>query len=161
MIEQQARVTRTVGGTAWVSLGGQSGCTACNAGQGCGAGLFGRLLRRRAVELTLANGIEARAGQAVMLGMPESLFLRLVFRLYGWPLVAGLAGALTGHQVAKGFMAGQGAADLLTLAGMIAGAALTLAALRSRGLALPGGGIRLLPGAPGAHCEKSGTPRPE
>ena len=41
-----------------VRVGGQSGCAACDAGKGCGAGLFGKLLRRNPVELELVNEIE-------------------------------------------------------------------------------------------------------
>ncbi|MEJ2385650.1 MAG: hypothetical protein P8Y54_14930 [Xanthomonadales bacterium] len=53
MIEQQGRVTGAAGSQVRVRLGGTSGCTTCDAGRGCGAGVFGRLLQRRPVELEL------------------------------------------------------------------------------------------------------------
>lgn len=126
MIEQQARVLHVVGSKVRVAIGGQSGCAACDAGKGCGAGLFGKLLRRNPVELELANDIGARTGQSVQLGLSETLFMKLVFSLYGWPLMAGLAGAVSGHQLAVAKDAGAGLADLATFVGACAGLALVL-----------------------------------
>ena len=133
MIEQQARVIRTQGDLAWVSVGRQSGCAACDAGKGCGAGIFGRLLRRKPVELELPNSIQAVPGQPVTLGMPEALFMKIVFRLYGWPLLGGLAGALICHQIAKTYFVGDGIIDLMALIGMVTGAAISIVYLRRRG----------------------------
>ena len=65
MIEQQARVLRADDLQVVVRIGGQTGCAACDAGQGCGAGLFGKLLRRNPVELQLTNDIGASAGQSI------------------------------------------------------------------------------------------------
>ena len=147
---------RTDGGVAWVRVGGQGGCAACDAGRGCGAGVFGRLLRRKPVELAVSNGIEARAGQRVTLGMPESLFIRLVVRLYGWPLGAGLAGAIAGHQAGAWVQAGPAAADLLTLGGMVAGAGAVLRFVRGRGPDLSENGVSLLSEAAGETCHAPG-----
>lgn len=126
MIEQQARVLHADGSMVQVRVGGQSGCAACDAGKGCGAGLFGKLLRRNPVELELVNEIGARTGQSVQLGFSETLFMKLVFKLYGWPLMAGLAGAVSGHRLAVAKGAGAGLLDLATLAGACAGLALVL-----------------------------------
>ena len=102
MIEQQGLIVAVSGGTASVRLGGKSACTACNAGKGCGAGIFGRLLKRKPVVLELKNGPGARVGQSVMVGLPETLFLRLVFKFYLFPLLAGLAGAASGSCIKNG-----------------------------------------------------------
>ena len=126
MIEQQARVLRAGGSKVLVSIGGRGGCVACDAGKGCGAGLFGKLLKRNPVELELVNDIGATAGQSVRLGLSETLFMKLVFSLYGWPLIAGLAGAASGHQLAVANNAGAGLLDLATFTGACAGLALVL-----------------------------------
>jgi sigma-E factor negative regulatory protein RseC len=109
-----------------VRIGGQTGCDACDEGKGCGAGLFGKLLRRNPVELKLANVINAREGQAVRLGISESLFLRLVLRLYGWPLIAGFAGAAIAYRIATSFGSSDGMSDLATIAGACLGLAAVL-----------------------------------
>lgn len=97
MIEQQGRIAEMSGTRLRVRMGGTSGCSACDAGRGCGAGIFGRLLQRRPIDLEFENQLGADVGQAVMVGIPESLFMRLVVRLYLVPLLAGLAGAAAGH----------------------------------------------------------------
>lgn len=93
MIEQQARVLTVSGSKAVVRLGGQSGCSACDAGQGCGAGLFGRLLRRRMADFEVENSANAQPGDPVMIGIEEASYAKWVMLLYGLPLVMGLVGA--------------------------------------------------------------------
>lgn len=99
MISQQGRVVAIKGDSVVVNIGGVSGCPACDAGQGCGAGIFGRLLRNRKVDIQVENIIGATGGQSVNIGISEHRFLGLVFSLYVWPLLAGLIG------VALGFVA--------------------------------------------------------
>lgn len=94
VIEQRGKVTGLEGDKAWVRIGGQSGCPACDAGQGCGAGLFGKLLNRSDARILIDNDALANAGDVVVLGLDESDYLALVVRLYGLPLVAGLGGAM-------------------------------------------------------------------
>lgn len=123
MIEQQGLVVAVSGEIASVQLGGNSGCPACDAGKGCGAGVFGRLLQRKPVILELHNQPGAKPGQAVLVGLPESLFLRLVFGFYLFPLLAGLAGAVIGHYLSVRLQLGAGAQDsIVLLVAVLAGA---------------------------------------
>jgi sigma-E factor negative regulatory protein RseC len=119
MIEQQGLVIAASGKIVSVRLGGSSGCAACDAGKGCGAGVFGRLLQRKPVVLDLHNEPGALVGQAVMVGLPETLFLRLVLSFYLYPLLAGLAGAIIGHYVSVKLKAGPATTDGLTLLGAV------------------------------------------
>ena len=115
MIEQQGRVVAVDQGMAEVRLGGTVGCARCDAGKGCGAGVFGRLLKRRPVTIRLDNTVDAGQGQPVMVGIPETLFLRLAARLYLYPLLAGIGGAAVGYHVSTLGNLGPVAADLITL----------------------------------------------
>ena len=119
MIEQQGVVVASRSGRAQVRLGGRSGCTACDAGRGCGAGIFGRLLRRRPLVLTLDDALGVSPGQAVMVGLPESWFLTLVTRFYLYPLLAGLVGAMLGHYVSDKFEAVMAVKDAAALLGAV------------------------------------------
>ncbi len=132
MIAQQGRVTAIQGSNAVVRVGGTSGCAACDAGKGCGAGVFGRLLKRNPVSVCVFNDIDAQVGQAVEVGIAEERFLALVFRLYILPLLGGLAGAVTGFAVAQRADAAGPAADLLILLGGLAAAAVCLLWARQR-----------------------------
>lgn len=132
MIEQQARVLDVRGDLAEVRLGGASGCARCDAGKGCGAGIFGRLLRRKPVSVMLSNTVSARPGQAVIVGIPEALFLNLVFRFYLFPLLTGVVGAAIGHYVAVAAQLGPSGTDAATLlAGLAAGLAVIFASGRA------------------------------
>ena len=92
MIEQQGRVIGLDGADALVAVGGRTGCSTCDAGEGCGAGIFGRLLDRIDAPLRVPNTLNVAPGQAVRLGLTESAFLELALRLYGLPLCFGILG---------------------------------------------------------------------
>ena len=131
MIEQQGKVVSAVDGVIRVRLGASSGCSACDAGKGCGAGVFARLLQRKPVMLEFQNAIDAAEGQAVMVGLPESLFMSLVFRLYLYPLLAGLAGAVAGHWLAGLVQLAPALTDFSALALGLIGAAWVVRRSRS------------------------------
>lgn len=99
MLEQQGQVVAVAGDLVSVRLGGSVGCSACDAGKGCGAGIFAQLFRRKPATFDLVNELDVHVGQAVIVGIPESLFLRLLFRLYLFPLLLGLAGMVFGHYI--------------------------------------------------------------
>lgn len=132
MIEQQGKVVAASDGIARVRIGGTSGCANCDAGKGCGAGVFGRLLKRKPVELEVENSLEALPGQAVIVGLPESLFLRLVARLYLIPLLSGVAGAALGHYLSVQGGAGPAGSDFAALLSGLAAGAVTLGWVRRR-----------------------------
>ena len=127
MIEQQGKVVAVSNGNARVRLGGTSGCSSCDAGRGCGAGVFGRLLKQRPVLLELENHVNAEQDQAVVVGIPEALFLRLSLRLYLLPLLAAIAGAAFGYYLSFTIGTGAVVADVFTLlCGFAGGAAVVL-----------------------------------
>jgi positive regulator of sigma E activity len=98
MIEQNVQVVRCKGERIWVRLGSQSGCSACDNGNGCGAGVFAKLLQRKPAILELArNDLDVEQGQMVTLAFPEQVYMKLVFASYGWPLLAALVGVFAGH----------------------------------------------------------------
>ncbi len=119
MIEQQGLIVAVAGEVASVRLGGSSGCAVCDAGKGCGAGIFGRLLQRKPVVLELHNQPGAQLGQSVMVGLPETLFLRLVFSFYLFPLLAGLVGAAVGHYISVKLQVASAVSDGLALLGAV------------------------------------------
>jgi sigma-E factor negative regulatory protein RseC len=118
------------GGSVDIRLGGTTGCASCDAGKGCGAGVFGRLLKRKPVVIRLENTVHARPGQPVMVGIPETLFLRLVTRLYLLPVLAGVAGSAAGYALASAASMGSAGLDAVTL---LCGVAAGLAAIFSLG----------------------------
>ncbi|HKJ18099.1 MAG TPA: SoxR reducing system RseC family protein [Xanthomonadales bacterium] len=126
MISQQGRITSVDQQEVTVEIGGVSGCPACDSGKGCGAGIFGRLLRNRQAAIQLPNTIDAVPGQAVKLGISEQYFLRLVFRMYALPLLAGLIGASVGFSLASSGNHQGLALDVWTLVAGIVAAGLVM-----------------------------------
>jgi len=127
MIEQQGMIVAVVNGKACVRLGGSSGCSSCDAGRGCGAGVFGRLLKRKPVILELENQVGAQQGQPVMVGIPEALYLRMIARLYLYPLLAAIAGAAIGYYLFVSAESDPASSDMITLlCGLAGGAAVIL-----------------------------------
>lgn len=136
MIEQNVQVMRCENKTVWVRMGSQTGCSVCDKGQGCGAGVFAKLLQRQPVLLQLADpdGL-FRVGQMVTLALPERLYLKMVLANYAWPLLAALLGAWTAFSIASSFQLTNGLLDAATLVGGVLAAALVMRIIRLRGTA--------------------------
>ncbi len=121
MNETLARVVRVEGETAWVRVEAPASCGACG-GRGCGStSVFGQLFNPRPAEYPVDNGLGARVGEAVVVGVPEGAVLRSVFRSYVLPLLLLLAGAVLGMQAGG---------EPLAMAGAGLGLALGLVLLR-------------------------------
>ncbi len=120
MIEETGQVVRVQGEFAWVESERRSSCGSCATQEGCGTGVIARALVNRAVTLKVLNRIDARVGDRVVVGIPESGLLRGAFAVYSVPLLALFAGALCGHWLA-------GDSDPAAIAGAAAGLAAGLA----------------------------------
>lgn len=92
MIETPAQVTRVEGRDAWVASRAPSSCGACG-GKGCGASVFGRFWHPDEPEYRVGNPIGARAGDTVVVGLPDGALLRAALASYALPLLLLLAGA--------------------------------------------------------------------
>jgi len=123
MIEQNVQVVRCQDERMWVRLGSQTGCTACENGEGCGAGVFAKLLQRKPVIIELVRkDASIKTGQMITLAFQEHVYLKLVLAFYGWPLLAAIAGAFAGHGFATWTQAEAGVIDFYTLlGGLLAG----------------------------------------
>ena len=138
MIEQQGQVITSSDEFVNVRIGGASGCPACDAGKGCGAGIFGRLVGRKPTVLELSKEFEVKVGQIVIVGLPESVFLLLVMRLYLLQLLSGLAGAVIGHYIASSLGATSAQTDVSALLVTVLAASLAVVWNRNRSSGIPG-----------------------
>ena len=123
MIEQNVQVVRCTQECVWVRVGSQSGCSACDNGNGCGAGVFAKLLQRQSVVIKLPRkNIDIQPGQMVTLAFPEQVYLKVVLAHYGWPLLAALTGAAAAFALGRELQLGGATLDLATLlGGLLAG----------------------------------------
>jgi positive regulator of sigma E activity len=133
MIEQNVQVVRCQEKRLWVRLGSQTGCTACDNGNGCGAGIFAKLLQRKPVILELArNDMSVEPGQMVTLAFSEQVYLKLVLASYGWPLLAALAGAFAGHGLATWLAVGPALIDVAALSGGLLAGGFVMRSIKNR-----------------------------
>ena len=157
VIQERARILRIEGDTAWVQCESQAGCVRCAAGEGCGAGLFARLLRGRLQELpvTLPEPLitQLANGDWLLLGLSVSAVQTASFLLYGLPLAGLLVGAVAASFIVPG--------DVAAFIGAAAGLAAGLGIARRWGARLAGSGalqaIVLRPLGANEPC----SPRPE
>jgi sigma-E factor negative regulatory protein RseC len=99
MIETPALVMRAEGQTAWVETRMEGACGSCGSG-GCDVAILSNLFHRRPREYRVHNGIGARVGDRVMVGLREGALLRSTAAIYGLPLLLLLAGAMLGGWLA-------------------------------------------------------------
>jgi len=133
MIEQNVRVVRCQEERLWIRMGSQSGCSVCDSGKGCGAGVFAKLLQGRAVTLELPrHDLNIEPGQMLTLNIPERIYIKLVLVSYGLPLLAALAGVFTGHGVGTWLGLGPLPVDVSALVGALISAGFAMLFIKRR-----------------------------
>ena len=133
MIEQNVRVVRCQEERLWIRMGSQSGCSVCDSGNGCGAGVFAKLLQRRAVTLELPrHDLNIEPGQMLTLNIPERVYIKLVLTSYGLPLLAALAGVFAGHGVGTWLGLGPLPVDACALVGALVSAGFAMHFMKRR-----------------------------
>ncbi len=131
MIEETGRVVGLDGEFALVQSERRSSCGSCQVRKGCGTGALSRYFASRVHEVRVANPIGARVGEEVIVGIPESALIRGSLAVYLIPLLALMAGALFGEQMAP--QLGFANSEPLSVLGGIAGLTLGLLWLRRFG----------------------------
>lgn len=102
MLTERARVTDIIENAAGqvsavhVVADARVGCARCEAGQGCGGGVLGKLVQRKQRAVVAANPgkIALTTGQAVLIGLDERVAARGALLVYLMPLGTMLLGAL-------------------------------------------------------------------
>lgn len=112
MLEINARVSRLDGGSVWVRVESPSGCGLCQ-GRGCGRSMFSQIWHTGDPEYCVDNGISARQGDSVVIGLEDGALRQAVILAYGWPLIgavslAALLGLWGDGMAALGLLLGLG-----------------------------------------------------
>lgn len=94
MIEEHAIVVDVDNDTAMLEIVRKTPCGLCGQTRGCGISLWGRLFGHRSNIFKAVNQINAKAGDAVIVGIEEQALLFSSMLVYGIPLATLLVGAL-------------------------------------------------------------------
>ncbi len=99
MIWQPARVIDRDADRLTLSFSAPETCQRCARGEGCGAGVFGRLFARRETRVALPARLAVAVGDHVRVGLDPAHLALAAGLHYGLPLIGFLVGAATGHAV--------------------------------------------------------------
>lgn len=122
MQECHGSVLAVDGEDAWVLPADPSACQACAEGRGCGGGLLAKALAKPPEPVRVANCLNARVGDGVVLGIAEDELLRASLLMYLLPLLVLTAGAGIGQWLGGG--------DIWAIGGGVAGFLLGLVMVR-------------------------------
>lgn len=137
-----ARVKRLEGAHAVVALAQErGGCGRCSEAGGCRSGVLGQMFCASPREFSLPNGIDARAGERVIVRLAAGSLARFSVAAYLIPVVAVLIGGAFGAAFAGDLFARDGGAIAGSLLGLVV--AVCLIAFRL-GPAAVGSGPRLV-----------------
>lgn len=97
MIEEVGTVTRVEGVMAIVAVRKKSSCEGCTAGGACKTTSEG-------VEIEAYNPVHAKVGQTVKLSIKPYTYLKGAMLVYGFPVIALIAGAILGKNIAQTYL---------------------------------------------------------
>ncbi len=129
MIEQTVQVVAIDGDEAWVESLSQSGCERCDAGQGCGGGVFAKLFGNKQFRIKIDNTLNAVVHEKVVIGIPENAITAGSFLVYLSPIFGMIMGGWFGRYLDVQFFHGQ-YGELWTIILAIAGAFLAIVFVR-------------------------------
>ncbi|MES9964489.1 MAG: SoxR reducing system RseC family protein [Candidatus Sedimenticola sp. 20ELBAFRAG] len=123
MLEESAIVTACEGEIAIVETQRKTTCGGCEAGSTCGTSLLAKVFGNRKNSFHVRNPIDARPGERVIIGVPEASLPKASFVFYLVPLLAMMAGAVSGEWLAQqiNFQSTEPMAIFCGLFGLLAG----------------------------------------
>jgi sigma-E factor negative regulatory protein RseC len=86
LIEESAVIIARDGQFADVQALRRGACGACGARAACGTSLLDRFLGRRPLHLRVVNVLDARIGEQVVIGVPETALLQAAVSAYLVPM---------------------------------------------------------------------------
>lgn len=101
MIEEMAKVQSVSG--QWVSVLTMqtSGCNKCSEAKSCSTSILSKFFANKEIKLNLQSDLSLKAGDEVMLGIKESVFLGLTGLVYLVPLCALFICAVLGEYLSQ------------------------------------------------------------
>jgi sigma-E factor negative regulatory protein RseC len=97
--QEKALVLKVEDGFALLQTQRASACQSCNLQNTCGQGLLSKVGGEKTMEFTVANQLQAKAGDVVLIEVPENGLLYASALMFLMPLVMMLALAVAGHEM--------------------------------------------------------------
>ncbi len=87
MVEESASVLSVENDIVWVQAIQQSACGSCQAQKGCGHSLLAKVGQKEIKIPVARNGLDIKANDHVIIGVPEQAILKSSLIMYGIPLM--------------------------------------------------------------------------
>ncbi len=87
MLEETAQVIEVKDGLLTAETESRSGCSHCSTSSSCSTSVVAKLFGVRRNRLVMANSLNARPGDQVVIGIPDQLLVRASLMAYLLPLV--------------------------------------------------------------------------
>lgn len=118
MIEEHAIILSTEGDSeaqsvATIEVVRKTACGLCGKTRGCGNAIWGKIFSHKSTSFKAQNGINAKVGQGVIVGIDESALMKSALLLYMVPLVTMLIATILVSQFYD--------ADVLKILGAVLG----------------------------------------
>ncbi|HHO59961.1 MAG TPA: hypothetical protein ENJ64_06925, partial [Thiotrichales bacterium] len=94
MIEEQVQVVAIEGDQLLLEAQTQSACGACAAKKGCGTAVLSKVVGKKFTRFQARNTVDARIGDIIVVGLPETALLRGSLMIYLLPLLGMIGMAL-------------------------------------------------------------------
>ncbi len=88
MIEETARIVALDGDWVWAETERKSACGACAAEKACGSAVLARVFGKRRARVRVANALDVRPGDQVVLGIREDTLVKGSIAVYLVPLLS-------------------------------------------------------------------------
>ncbi|MGF1547365.1 MAG: SoxR reducing system RseC family protein [Thiotrichales bacterium] len=117
-IAKRVRVQRASAGKIWIEASIEASCSACGVQSRCGVSALGRAFSRHRAPVALPTSLAARAGDELVLELPQARLLQAALLAYLLPAALAVAGAALAGLIAGGDRAAALGAGLGVVAGL-------------------------------------------
>ena len=96
MIEQTVKIVALEGGDVWIESLSLHGCAKCEAGEGCGGGIFAKLFGGKQFRMKINNSLNLDLNDNVVIAVADSAVTNASLLSYLLPLMGLTLGAVLG-----------------------------------------------------------------
>ena len=99
MITEEAVIISVENDETWIETQRKSACGQCSANKGCGTSVLSKVVGNKHSKMKAINNIDAKVGDAVVVGLNEEALLKGAYMTYLLPLLYLIAFAMVGQMI--------------------------------------------------------------
>lgn len=99
MITEEAVIVSVENDETWIETQRKSACGQCSANKGCGTSVLSKVVGNKHSKMKAINKIDAKVGDAVVVGLNEEALLKGAYMTYLLPLLYLIVFAMVGQMI--------------------------------------------------------------